>query len=101
MQAGCVFRDHARQLIDRRDMAVRETRRNRLFAGSDSGGKTLARAMTLSETAKMSGLGPQVRRTDVLDRIQDRKINWRDALLPWNCKPEVTLTARSPDGCNN
>lgn len=34
-QAGCVFRDHARQLIDRLDMALRETRR----VGSGSAGQ--------------------------------------------------------------
>lgn len=34
-------------------------RKNWLFAGSDSGGETLARAMTLIETAKMNGLDPQ------------------------------------------
>lgn len=34
-------------------------RKNWLFAGSDSGGETLARAMTLIETAKMNGLNPQ------------------------------------------
>ena len=34
-------------------------RRNWLFAGSDTGGETLARAMTIIETAKMNGLNPQ------------------------------------------
>ena len=34
-------------------------RRNWLFAGSDTGGETLARAITLIESAKMSGLDPQ------------------------------------------
>ncbi|SER88586.1 IS66 C-terminal element [Tranquillimonas rosea] len=59
-------------------------RRNWLFAGSDSGGETLARAMTLIETAKMSGLEPQAWLADVLDRIHDLKINRVDELLPWN-----------------
>ena len=62
-------------------------RRNWLFAGSDSGGETLARAMTLIETAKMSGLDPQAWLADVLDRIHDHKINRLDELLPWNWKP--------------
>ena len=61
-------------------------RRNWLFAGSDSGGETLARAMTLIETAKMSGLDPQAWLADVLDRIHDHKINRLDELLPWNWK---------------
>jgi hypothetical protein len=34
-------------------------RENWLFAGSDTGGKTLTRAMTLIESAKMNGLDPQ------------------------------------------
>ncbi|UMA64402.1 IS66 family transposase (plasmid) [Roseivivax marinus] len=62
-------------------------RRNWLFAGSDSGGETLARAMTLIETAKMSGLDPQAWLADVLDRIHDHKINRLDELLPWQWKP--------------
>jgi transposase len=62
-------------------------RKNWLFAGSDSGGETLARAMTLIETAKMNGLDPQSWLTDVLDRIHDHKINRLDELLPWNWTP--------------
>lgn len=62
-------------------------RKNWLFAGSDSGGETLARAMTLIETAKMNRLDPQSWLTDVLDRIHDHKINRLDDLLPWNWTP--------------
>lgn len=58
-------------------------RRNWLFAGSDTGGETLARAMTIIETAKMNGLDPQAYLTDVLSRIHDHKINKLDELLPW------------------
>lgn len=54
------------------------------FAGSDSGGEVLADAMTLIETAKMSGLNPEAYLTDVLARINDHKINRLDDLLPWN-----------------
>ena len=61
-------------------------RKNWLFAGSDSGGETLARAMTLIETAKMNGLDPQAYLTDLLDRIHDHKINRINELLPWNWK---------------
>ena len=58
-----------------------------LFAGSDAGGETLARAMTLIETAKMNGLNPQAYLADVLARINDH-INPRlYELLPWNWKP--------------
>lgn len=62
-------------------------RRNWLFAGSDTGGETLARAMTIIETAKMNGLDPQAYLTDILDRIHDHKINQIDELLPWNWTP--------------
>ncbi len=62
-------------------------RRNWLFAGSDTGGETLARAMTVIETAKMNGLDPQAYLTDVLSRIHDHKINQLDELLPWNWTP--------------
>jgi hypothetical protein len=59
-------------------------RRNWLFAGSDSGAETLARAMTIIETAKMNGIDPQAYLADVLNRIHDHKINRLDELLPWN-----------------
>lgn len=59
-------------------------RRNWLFAGSDTGGETLARAMTLIESAKMNGLDPQAYLADLLDRIHDHKISRLDELLPWN-----------------
>ena len=64
-------------------------RKNWLFAGSDSGGETLARAMTLIETAKMNDLDPQAWLTDILDRIHDHKINRLHELLPWNWKAEA------------
>lgn len=62
-------------------------RRNWLFAGSDTGGETLARAMTIIETAKMNSLNPQAYLTDILCRIHDHKINKLDELLPWNWAP--------------
>ena len=62
-------------------------RRNWLFAGSDTGGETLARAMTIIETAKMNGLDPQAYLADLLDRIHDHKINRLAELLPWNWTP--------------
>lgn len=63
-------------------------RKNWLFVGADTGGETLARAMTLIETAKMNGLDPQAYLADVLDRIHDHKINRLDELLPWNWSTE-------------
>jgi transposase len=62
-------------------------RKNWLFAGADTGAETLARAMTVIETAKLNGLDPQAYLADVLDRIHDHKINRLDELLPWNWAP--------------
>ncbi len=59
-------------------------RKNWLFAGADTGAETLARAMTIIETAKMNGLDPQAYPADILARIHDHKINRLDDLLPWN-----------------
>ena len=70
-------------------------RKNWLFAGSDTGGETLARAMTLIESAKMSGLDPQAYLADVLDRIHDHKMNRLDELLPWNWAPAEAVTAEN------
>jgi transposase len=62
-------------------------RKNWLFAGADTGAETLARAMTVIETAKLNGLNPQAYLADILDRIHDHKINRLDELLPWNWSP--------------
>lgn len=70
-------------------------RRNWLFAGSDTGGETLARAMTVIETAKMNGLDPQAYLADILGRIHDHKINRLDELLPWNWEPTARLPGES------
>jgi len=88
----CLFLDDGRVAMDNNaaERAMRPIgigRKNWLFAGSDAGGETLARAMTLIETAKMNGLNPQAYLADVLARINDH-INPRlYELLPWNWKP--------------
>jgi hypothetical protein len=43
--------------------------KNFLFAGSDAGGEIVADAMTVIETAKLSGLNPQDYLADELARI--------------------------------
>ncbi len=70
-------------------------RRNWLFAGSDAGGETLARAMTVIETAKMNGLDPQAYLADVLDRIHDHMNPRLDELLPWNWTPKAVSQAEA------
>ena len=59
-------------------------RKNWMFAGSERGGKAMAIAFTLIETAKLNGVDPQAWLTDILGRIADHKINRIDELLPWN-----------------
>ncbi len=87
--AFCLFLADGRVAIDnnaaeRGMRPIGVGRRNWLFAGSDTGGETLARAMTLIETSKMNGIDPQAWLTDVLNRIHDHKNNRLDELLPWN-----------------
>ncbi len=59
-------------------------RKNYLFMGSERGGKSAAIAYTLIETAKLSGVDPQVWLTNVLGRIADHKITKLDELMPWS-----------------
>ena len=87
--AFCLFLEDGRVAIDNNpaERAMRPIgigRKNWLFAGNDAGGEILARAMTLIESAKLSGLDPQAYLADVLARINDH-INPRlYELLPWN-----------------
>jgi transposase len=96
----CLFMEDGRVAIDNNaaERALRPIgvgRRNWLFAGADTGAETLARAMTIIETAKMNGLDPQAYLADVLNRIHDHKINRLDELLPWNWSPFVTTSAEA------
>ncbi len=61
-------------------------RKNYLFVGSQTGGKSTAIAYTLIETAKLNGVDPQAWLADTLARIPDHKINRIDDLLPWNAR---------------
>ncbi|MEM1345770.1 MAG: transposase, partial [Pseudomonadota bacterium] len=65
-------------------------RKNWMFAGSDAGGATLADAMTLIETAKMSGLNPEAYLADILARLPDHPNRQLDTLLPWNWSPQAS-----------
>ncbi len=56
-------------------------RKNWMFAGSEHGGKAMAIAFTLIETAKLNGVDPQVWLTDVLSRIADHKLTRLDELM--------------------
>ena len=61
---------------------------------ADTDAETLARAMTIIETAKLNGLDPQAYLADILDRIHDHKINRLDELLPWNWSPRASVKDR-------
>ncbi len=54
-----------------------------MFAGSERGGKAMAIAFTLIETAKLNGVDPQAWLTVVLSRVADHKITKLDELMPW------------------
>ncbi len=58
-------------------------RKNWMFAGSEGGGKAMAIAYTLIETAKLNNVDPQAWLTWVLSQIADHKITRLDELLPW------------------
>lgn len=47
--------------------------KNWMFAGSQSGGKAMAIAFALTETAKLNNVDSQAWLTDVLGRIADHK----------------------------
>ena len=61
-------------------------RRNRMFAGSDTGGETLAQERTIIETAKMNGLDPRACLAGLLDCIHEHKANRLAELRPRNGK---------------
>ena len=61
-------------------------RKNYIFVGSQTGGKSAAIAYTLIETAKLNGVDPHAWLADTLARIPDQKINRIDDLLPWNAR---------------
>jgi hypothetical protein len=61
-------------------------RKNYLFVGSQTGGKSAAIAYTLIETAKLNGVDPQAWLADTLARIPYHKINRINDLLPWNLR---------------
>ena len=61
-------------------------RKNYLFVGSQTGGKSAAIAYTLIETAKLNCVDPQAWLADTLAHIPDHRINRIDDLLHWNTR---------------
>ncbi|MGJ3260610.1 MAG: IS66 family transposase [Rhodospirillales bacterium] len=70
--------------VERAMRPVALGRKNWLFAGSEGGGKALAIAFTLIETARLNDVDPQAWLSWVLERIAEHKINRIDELLPWH-----------------
>lgn len=86
-----LFLEDARVAIDNNaaERAIRPIsigRKNFLFAGSDAGGEILADAMTVIETAKLSGLDPEAYLTDILISIRNHDPARLDDFLPWSWK---------------
>ena len=65
------------------------SRKNFLFAGSDSGGERAGAMFTLLETAELNGMNPEAYLRHVLERIADHPINRIDELLPWNVAAQL------------
>jgi hypothetical protein len=87
----CPYLDHGILEIDndtaeRAARAVALGRKNYLFVGSQTGGKSAAIAYTLIETAKLNSVDHPAWLADTLARIPDHKINRIDELLPWNAR---------------
>jgi transposase len=59
-------------------------RKNWLFAGSDSGGRSAAAAYSLIQTARLNGRDPEDYLRHVLERIADHPVRRVRELLPWN-----------------
>jgi transposase len=81
--------DHVIEQLELMLRAIAIRRKNWLFAGSKAGGRAVAVAYTLIETAKLNKIDPQAWLTDVLGRIAEHKINRIDELLPWHYQSRV------------
>ena len=65
-----------------------------LFAGADTGAETLARAMTIIETATMNGIDPQAYLADgSIASTITRSIG--STKLPWNWAPVAVTCAEA------
>ena len=70
--------------VERAMKPVAIGRKNWTFAGSEGGGRAMAIAYTLIETAKLNKVDPQAWLTWVLGRIADHKITRLEELMPWS-----------------
>lgn len=83
-------------VVERSMKSVALTRKNSLFVGSASGGKTFAVIASLVNTCKLNGVDPEVWLADVLERIISGKVKANDmgSLLPWTWKAEREAMAQ-------
>jgi hypothetical protein len=81
--------------VERAIKPIVMTRKNALFAGSDSGGRHWSIVASLIQTAKLNDIDPLAWLTDVLTRIVtgQTKQNNLASLLPWNWKDAKTAEA--------
>jgi transposase len=98
----CVFLTDGRveldtNTIERLHRIVATTRKNALFAGSDSGARSWAIFTSLIQSAKMNGLNPFEYLKDVLERVVsgDVKAHQLDCLLPWKAERTGRTTAQA------
>jgi transposase len=79
-------------VVERAIRPLALTRKNALFAGSDSGADHWAIIASLIETCKLTGIDPQVYLADVITRIVNgHPQNRLDELLPWAYSAKAAL----------
>ena len=78
-------------LIERAIRPVAVGRKAWLFAGSERGGDAAAVAFSLIESCKLSGVEPYAYLRDVLQRIDNHRMDRLHELLPINWKPAREL----------
>jgi hypothetical protein len=67
-------------------------RKSWLFAGSDRGGQRAAVMYSLIVSAKLNNVDPQAWLAHVLANIAQHPVTQLDELLPWNWRPQDTVT---------
>jgi len=87
-------------IVERLHVRAALTRKNYLFAGSDTGGERAAIAYTILGCCRLVGVNPVEYLTDVLPRLA-RGVRLRDvpAMLPasWKAARQATATATVPE----
>jgi transposase len=79
-------------LSERALRVVALLRKSALFVGSDEGGRSLAKLLTMTATCQLHGVNPERWLADVLLAVQEPGLTVED-LLPWNWKTGRGLTA--------